>query len=95
MWVVVEGAELVAMPTDEGPLPDSVILWTRLIPEEQLADDVDVELEIATHQEFSEIVKRAGQDGGRPTIGSVPSRRNRRNYYRILHVQSDACRGQC
>ncbi len=37
------------------PYPDSVILWTRLVPDEELADDVDVEWEIATDQEFSEI----------------------------------------
>lgn len=48
-----------------------------------------VEWEIATEQ-GSARSWRAGHDGGRPTIGSVPSRRNRRNYYRILHVQSDA-----
>ncbi len=38
------------------PLPDSVILWTRLVPDEQLAEDVDVEWEIATDQGFGEIV---------------------------------------
>jgi alkaline phosphatase D len=41
------------------PLPDSVILWTRLVAadaDEQLAGDVDVEWEIATDREFSEIV---------------------------------------
>ena len=39
------------------PLPDSVILWTRLTSEEQLTDDVEVEWEVATGQDFGDIVQ--------------------------------------
>ena len=38
------------------PLADSVILWTRLAPEESLSDDVEVEWEIATDEAMSDIV---------------------------------------
>ncbi len=39
------------------PLPDSVILWTRLHPEDPLPDnDIDVEWEVATDDTFAEIV---------------------------------------
>ncbi len=38
------------------PLPDSVILWTRLAPEEPLTDDVDVEWEVASDEAMSDIV---------------------------------------
>ncbi len=39
------------------PLPDAVILWTRLLPTEPLPDtDVDVDWEVATDAEFSDVV---------------------------------------
>jgi len=38
------------------PLPDSVILWTRLAPEEPLSDDVDVEWEVASDEAMGDIV---------------------------------------
>jgi alkaline phosphatase D len=38
------------------PLPDSVILWTRLVPDEKLTNDVDVEWEVANDKKFGEIV---------------------------------------
>jgi alkaline phosphatase D len=39
------------------PLPDSLILWTRLLPEVPLpATDVDVEWELASDAEFSDII---------------------------------------
>ncbi|RLE22324.1 MAG: hypothetical protein DRJ50_07860, partial [Actinobacteria bacterium] len=39
------------------PLPDSVILWTRLHPEDPLPDDdIEVEWEVATDDTFEEIV---------------------------------------
>jgi alkaline phosphatase D len=39
------------------PVADSVILWTRLVPEEPLPDvDVDVEWEVATDEAMSDIV---------------------------------------
>jgi len=39
------------------PLPDSVILWTRLHPEDPLPDDdIDVEWEVATDDTFAEVV---------------------------------------
>ena len=40
------------------PLPDSVILWTRLVPDgdDLGTDDVDVEWEVATDDSFAEIV---------------------------------------
>ena len=39
------------------PLPDSVILWTRLLPEEPLADtDIEVTWEVASDEEFTDVV---------------------------------------
>ena len=39
------------------PLPDSVILWTRLLPDEPLPDtDIEVEWEVATDPEMAGIV---------------------------------------
>ena len=39
------------------PLPDAVILWTRLLPTDPLPDtDVDVEWEVATDAEFTDVI---------------------------------------
>jgi alkaline phosphatase D len=41
------------------PLPDSVLLWTRLLPEGQaIAGDLAVEVEVATDADFTDVVLR-------------------------------------
>ncbi len=39
------------------PLPDAVVLWTRLLPADPLPDtDVEVEWEVATDAELTDVV---------------------------------------